>query len=63
MASMPKRGFVSAGTGLGNLITTTSAAEGSGEFGQGLGELGNKFFTTKTKLGQKNLWNTWEIRF
>ena len=28
-------------------------AQGSNEFGQGLGELGNKFFTTKTKLGQK----------
>ena len=53
MASMPKRGFVSVGTGLGNLIATTSVAEGSNEFGQGLGELGNKFFTTKTKLGQK----------
>lgn len=53
MASLPKKGFASAGTGLANLITTTSAAQASGEFGQGLGSLGSQYFQSKTKLGQK----------
>lgn len=57
MASLPKRGFQQgfdiSKTGLGNLITTASAAQASGEFGQGLGNLGSQYFQTKTNLGKK----------
>ena len=51
-ASLPSRGYTFQ-TGLGNLITTTSAADGLSRAASGALSAGTQLFKTKTKAGKK----------